>query len=532
MLLPVSVIASEQDVVVGSLDGGDRVDLDEAQAADHRLRARCPAQPPGRREHVVADRRAETVQGDQRAPELEILDANRLQVAPTIRRRAGFSRIVSSSRAGRKEAGVTSRDGERYHLDVIERNLHRVLAAAALAVLVGCSPPEEPSFGSDWPQWRGPDRSGVSTETGLLETWPPEGLEASWVATGLGRGFSSVAVADGVVYTMGQRDDAEWTIALDARDGSELWATRTGESFDSRRGDGPRATPTVVDDLVYSFGPDGDLWALSTEDGAAVWHLNVLERFDGKRPSWGLSESPLVDGDLVIVATGSSEGSIVAFDRHDGTIVWQSAGMTDRPGYASAVIADVGGVRQAIYFTDESLNGIRLDDGRPLWRYERVANTHANCATPVVHDNHVLATSSYDTGAALLRLEPDGDGTRAEEVWFTREMKNQHGGVVLVDDHVYGFDNEILTCLDWRTGERKWRHRSMGKGALTAADGLLYVLTERGTLVLIEANPERYVERAKMFVETAKSSWAYPVISGGRLYVRIHDQLRCFDIRV
>jgi outer membrane protein assembly factor BamB len=366
----------------------------------------------------------------------------------------------------------------------------------------------------------------------LLAAWPPGGPPLVWTALGVGKAYSSVAVVGDVLYSMGERDDEEWVFALDARDGSELWATRTGGNYDNDYGGGPRSTPTVVDGRVYTLGPTGALSCLGAADGAIAWQTNVLERFDAENLGWGLSESPLVVGELLFVATGSAEGSVVAFDRTSGEIVWQSRGLDDRPSYASAIVVDTGDVRQLVYVTESAAVGIRLLDGRPLWRHEKAMNDVANCTTPIHHDGSVFVTSGYDTGGARLRLAAEGAGVSMAEEWFTEDMSNHHGGVVLLDGYLYGYSGDELTCIDYATGETRWRDDSVGKGSLVAADGSLYVLGEDSVMGLVAATPEGYREISRFGLGIYEEpSWGHPVVAGGRLFLRLRTEIRCYDIR-
>jgi outer membrane protein assembly factor BamB len=401
-----------------------------------------------------------------------------------------------------------------------------VLGAVALAAGL------QSASAADWPQWRGPERNGISAETDLLDAWPEGGPRLVWTASGAGGGFSSMAVAGGRLYTLGElEDDSEYLLAFDAADGKLLWKLRNGGDYDNDRGGGPRSTPTVDGDRIFVYGSLGDLRA-ATLDGKSVWHVPVLEKFGTGNLEWGLSESPLVVDGKVIVASGSPGGSIVAFDRKTGEVVWQSAGLTDQPGYASAIAATVGGVRQVVHFTSKAAVGVRLSDGKPMWRYTQVANDTANCATPAFRDDRVFFTSGYDTGGALLKLATSGGETAASEAYFTRDMQNHHGGVVVLDGHVYGFSDTNLTCLDLATGKVKWRDRSVGKGSLIAADGKLYLLSERNTVALAEANPAGYKEISRFsFEASSHHSWAHPVIANGRLYIRDRDAIRCYDVK-
>jgi outer membrane protein assembly factor BamB len=398
---------------------------------------------------------------------------------------------------------------------------------SGLAVLVA-----RVAFGDDWPQWRGPERSGISREMDLLDAWPAEGPGLLWTADDAGEGYSSVAVAGGRVFTMGNRSDGlEYVIAYDEASGKELWAAPNGRGFRNDRGNGPRGTPSVEGEWVYAEGASGELAALEAKTGRKRWGFNILEKFGGRNPGWGLSESPLIAGRLLIVTPGGKEASVVALEKESGDVVWRSPG--DRAGYSSLIRARAAGVEQVIVFHSKAAAGIRLADGVPLWRYERASNSTANVATPLFHEDHVFVTSDYGTGCALLKLVPAGEGkVAAEEVYFNREMKNHHGGVVLVGGHVYGFSSSILTCMDFFTGKAAWRDRSVGKGSLVSAGGRLYCLSEDGVVGLVEATAEGYRERGRFRIgRERRPTWAHPVVAGGKLFLRKDDKILCYDIR-
>lgn len=388
------------------------------------------------------------------------------------------------------------------------------------------------SLGQEWPQWRGPDRTGVSADKNLLDQWPAGGPPLLWTAEKAGQGFSSVSIHDGRMYTMGNRGNNEFIIAYDVNNGKQLWAKRIAKAYKNRYGDGPRCTPTVDGDRVYALGANGDLWCLDAKSGKKKWRNNILKRFGGKNIRWGISESPLIDGERLIVACGGKNGGVVALNKETGKLIWRCKEVPDDPGYASALVRDVGGVRQIIHFVAGGALGIRAADGKLLWRYDNVANRIANCTTPVYQDGYLFLTAGYDSGAALLKLTSNGDTTDAEEVYFTRNMINHHGGVILVDGYVYGFSSNTLMCLDFKTGKRMWRDRSVGKGSLTCADGKLICVSEGGTIGLAEATPEQYREISRFDWEPRqKSFWAHPVVAGGRLFLRNGDQIRCYDLR-
>ncbi|MGI9107830.1 MAG: PQQ-binding-like beta-propeller repeat protein [Pyrinomonadaceae bacterium] len=384
--------------------------------------------------------------------------------------------------------------------------------------------------GGDWPQWRGPNRDGVSKETGLLKQWPAEGPPLAWKAAGAGRGYSSFAVANNRLYTMGLRGDREFVISFDLGTGKEVWATPNGKAFRNDRGDGPRGTPTVDGDKLYALGGNGDLSCLETRTGRTVWTMNVLEKFGGSNIVWGISESPLITGDKLLVNAGGPNASIVALNKRDGSLIWKS--QSDRAGYSSAIPLMAGGVNQVVFFTSTRALGLDLRDGRLLWEYPRAANNVANAATPVVRANRVFISSDYGNGGGLVEIKASGKGVTAQEIYFTKEMRNHHSSSILVGEHLYGFSSGILTAMRFDTGQVAWRDRSVGKGSIVYADGHLYCLSENGVVGLVEATPEGYREKGRFRIpQDSLPTWAHPVIAGGRLYLRDQDTIYAYDVR-
>lgn len=381
--------------------------------------------------------------------------------------------------------------------------------------------------GGEWPQWRGANRDGISKETGLLKQWPDAGPPLAWKTTGAGRGYSSLSVAGGRIYTIGLRGDKEYVIAFDEKTGKELWATAHGGAFRNDRGDGPRGTPTVEGDRVYSLGGDGDLSAVDAKTGKLIWQMNVLKKFGGSNITWGISESPLVIGEKVIVNAGGKDASIVALNKADGSLIWKS--QSDRSGYSSGMPVQVGSTMQVIFFTHNRVVGLDAKDGKLLWDYPKAANNVANAATPVVRGNRVWVSSDYGNGGGLVEIKADG---KAQEVYFTREMRNHHSSSVLIGDHLYGFSGGILTAMKFDTGEVAWKDRSVGKGSLVFADGMLYALSENGVVGLVEASPTGYSEKGRFRLpQESLPMWAHPVVAGGRLYLRDQDTIFAYDVK-
>jgi outer membrane protein assembly factor BamB len=402
-----------------------------------------------------------------------------------------------------------------------------ILAVGMTAAIAGQS-----NSSDDWPQWQGPDRNGVSKEVGLLKQWPSSGPPLLWSASNLGAGYGSIAVKGDRIFVQGSNGRQSVVFSLTRADGKNAWSKALGSAGSNDRGSGPRSTPTVDDDRVYVLTENGDLWCLKAADGTSVWQRNILKEFNGRNISWLLSESPLVDGNNVIVTPGGSGAGLVALDKMTGKTVWVSKELNDEAGYASPIVAEVQGVRTVMTLTGEAGVGVRASDGKLMWRYSRVANRTANITTPVFHDNKVFYTSAYGTGGALLALTAQGNEVKAQEVYFTREMQNHHGGVIFVNGYLYGFNNSILTCLDFATGQTMWRHRSVGKGSLTYADGQLYLLGEDNVVGLADAAPSGYVEKGRFRIaDQGFPSWAHPVVSGGRLYIRNQGTLAAYNIQ-
>jgi len=378
----------------------------------------------------------------------------------------------------------------------------------------------------DWPQWRGPNRDGISSETGLLTSWPAGGPRVVWKTTGLGEGYSSFSVVKGRLYTQGQRGDQEYVYVFDIKTGTKLWEVPTGRPYREQRGNGPRGTPTIDGDRLYAMAADGKLVCLEVATGEVLWSQNVVQKYGASVIHWGMSESPLVDGNRLIVMPGGPGASVVSLNKLNGELQWKTG--SDSAGYSSAIVADVEGVRQILALSGQSAIGILEQNGELLWRYTKVSNGTANIATPIYYDGHVFVSSNYGTGCALLKLGP----RTMSEVYFNRDMMNHYSTSVLVDGTLYGYSNNILTAMDFKTGKVLWRNRSVGKGSAIYADKHLYVLGEDGVLGLVEASPSAYKEVSRFEIRKGDyPTWTPLVISDAKMYLRDQDNLTCFDIK-
>ena len=404
--------------------------------------------------------------------------------------------------------------------------------------LGGLLPAQEKGGGTaDWPRWRGPKGDGICRETGLLKDWNASPPKLLWSAKGFGAGMASVAVSGGKIYTMGSKDKVS-LICADVKDGSVLWSTPIGSSDD------PNCTPTVDAQagLVFALTKKGDLICCDSKSGKEIWRKRYSDEFGGKMMSgWGYSESPLVDGDLLICTPGGDKAVLAALKKRTGETVWQTAmDGSGGAGYASPVISNGAGVKQYVTLVGRGIIGVSAKDGKLLWHYKRTANGTACIPTPLVSGDYVFTSTGYgDGGSALLKLKADGGGVTAEEVYYKKsdELQNHHGGMVMIGDYIYmghGHNNGLPVCLEWKTGKVKWGpDAGPGKesAALLAAEGNLYFRYQNGVMALIEANPEKRIDKGNFKIATvARESWPHPVIAGRKLYLRDQDQLHCYDI--
>jgi outer membrane protein assembly factor BamB len=391
----------------------------------------------------------------------------------------------------------------------------------------------------DWPQWRGPNRDGKSADTGLLKEWPAGGPKLAWKATGLGKGYSNMSTAAGKLFTMGDKDGAGYVMALNPADGKILWATKVGAAGSPDPSQwsypGPRCTATVSGDLVFALNAWGELICVTAADGKEQWRKDFRKDFGGQPPTWGYSESPLVDGDQVMVTPGGSQGAMVALDRKTGRVLWQSKDFTDEAHYSSIVIAEIGGTRQYVQLTAASVVGISAKDGSVLWQAVRKGSV-AVIPTPIVDGDQVYVTSGYNAGSQLFKVTANAGKFSVEQVWSQRAMANHHGGVVKVGDYLYGYsDSRGLACQSFQTGEIVWSEKGkIKKCCVSYADGALYCREEdTGTMVLVDASPTGYKEKGR-FVQPDRAkekAWPHPTIANGKLYLRDQDTLLCYDVK-
>ncbi len=401
-----------------------------------------------------------------------------------------------------------------------------------VAMLLACSvgTAEEPS----WPQFHGPNRDNLSTETGLLDEWPEGGPPLAWTVSGIGQGYSTVSISSGRIYTAGNIDQKSVVTAMEPG-GKILWQAVCGEAWLEPYG-GTRGTPTIDGNRVYYETPLGDVVCLDAKTGEKIWGVNILKQFGGRNITWGLAESLLIDGDRVICSPGGPETAIVALDKRTGAVAWKSPSSGDLAGYASPILAEYQGLRMIITLTSKALIGVNADTGALLWRFEHETYADENIIRPIFHDGEVFISTMFDAGSVKLKVHVRDDEARVEEVWRSGDLDNQHGGVLLIDGYLYGAsrraNNAGWICLDWKTGEKMYADRGIGRGSLTYADGMLYILNEQRTVALVKADPRRHevVDSFKIPSEEEGPTWAHPVVCGGRLYIRHWDRLFVYDV--
>jgi outer membrane protein assembly factor BamB len=384
-----------------------------------------------------------------------------------------------------------------------------------------------------WPQFLGPGRDNISRETGLLRKWPSAGPRLVSTMRGLGVGFSNIAVDRNTIYTMGNFGEREVVLAVSLETGETVWKHDNAGAYHNGYGDGPRGTPTLDGDRLYALGASGTLVCLESKTGRVVWQKNLRQEFGTAIPNWGLCESVLIDGDRAVCTPGGKGATMVAFDKHTGAIAWKGAApQGDGPAYSSAIRVEVGGVAQYVNFTARGVVGLKADDGAFLWRDDSSANGTANCCAPVAEGGMVFTASGYSKGGALVQLTAADGKVASKFKYHTNKMKVQHGGMILLDGHVYGADENILTCLELATGKVKWQNRSVGKCSLTCADGMLIARSEQGPVALVEATPKAYRELSRFSPKDRSSSnaWTYPVVCGGKLFLRDQDLLQVYEI--
>ena len=379
-----------------------------------------------------------------------------------------------------------------------------------------------PCKAADWPNWRGPNYNGISSETGWSATWPKDGPKVLWKAT-LGTGFCSIAVSGGRAYTMGNIKDKDILYCFDANTGNQIWKQPYPcPLFDKNHEGGPSATPTVDGDSIYTFSKNGDALCFKADTGKIVWQKNLPKELGIKFPTWYFSSSPFVAGNLIILNAGAAG---VALNKADGSLVWKNG--DGPPGYATAVPFTMGNEKCVAFAGCNEVMGVVAATGKVLWRFPWKTDYDINPADTIISGDTVFVSSGYNHGCALLKIE----GDKVTDVWRNKNMRNHFNSCVLWEGYFYGFDESELKCLDFKTGAVKWSQGGLGKGSLMVADGKLIILSERGKLVIAPASPDGFKELAGAQILKGKC-WTMPVLANGKIYARNNPdgQLVCVDV--
>ncbi len=410
----------------------------------------------------------------------------------------------------------------------------RMLVAVVLGVFI--------LVAADWPQWRGPQRNGISQEKGLLQEWPKDGPKLLWQVKDVGLGYSTPAVVGERLYLLSNEGtENESAQAREIKDGKLVWSTRIGKVGNPDQQPpypGARSTPTVDGELIFVLGSDGDLACLDKGTGKVRWQKNVRKEFGGQPGRWAYAESPLIDENVLVCTPGGEKATLVALNKQTGDVLWQSiVPGGDEAGYASAVVVEAGGIKQYVQFLGKGVVGVDAKTGKFLWRYNKTAEgSPANIPTPVVHDYFVYS-SAGKSGGALVKLNVNQGTVEAIEEYFNPKLPTSIGGSVKIGDYLYGTTNSGgLLCAKFATGEMKWQDRSVGAGSVCFADGRLYLHGERGDVALVEATPEAYREKGRFTPpgqpdRGRSQAWTYPVVSNGRLYLRDFGVIWCYDVK-
>jgi outer membrane protein assembly factor BamB len=390
---------------------------------------------------------------------------------------------------------------------------------------------------NDWPSFHGSDRTNKSSETGLLKEWPSAGPDLIWTVTGLGDGYSSVSVGDGLIYTEGQSDNQSNILCYDLS-GKLVWKKPNGQAWNTSLSwassyIGSRGTPTYDNGVVYCLSEEGRLTAFEAKTGKEKWSRELTKEFDADIPEYGYSESVLVDGNNLYVKPAGKKGYQVCLDKNTGKTIWANTDIPGTIGYNSGVIDENGGYRQLVSASSNYFYGIDTRTGKLIWKVDFVNQRELNLTDAVCFNDYVFLTSGYGKGCELIRLKPVSEGLSVEKVWQSKLMDNHHGGVILHNGFLYGSgsNSKGWFCLDFLTGNQAWK--SEGKGSLTFADGMLYTLEERtGIMRLVKATPGKYEKTGEFKVPKGGESmyWAHPVVCGGRLYVRHGDKLFAYNL--
>jgi len=387
--------------------------------------------------------------------------------------------------------------------------------------------------GGWWPQFHGPSRDNMSRETGLLKEWPSEGPPLAWKFAECGKGYSGVAIADGMVFTAGDFADKEFVLALDLG-GRLLWKAENGKSWKGAE-PGSRTTPTFDGGVLYHMNPTGRVAAFEAKTGRELWAVDTKERYGAQFGMWALSENLLVDGKAVLCVPGGPKGRVIALDKATGELLWANTEIAEQAAYCSPILVEHKGVRQIITLMHKSVVSVDVKTGKLLWTHGHPAPYGQNVDRPLFKDGYVLVSAGHNAGSRLIQINDASDGVR--EVWYSKEMDNCHGGIMLLDGYLYGSGCRLfhkgLHCLEFLTGKKASTAVEVGKVSLTWAEGLLYCVDQERKVFLVQPSPQgsKIIGRFELPKVSKDLVLCHPVVCGGRLYLRHDANLYCYDVK-
>lgn len=378
--------------------------------------------------------------------------------------------------------------------------------------------------------WRGPTGNGIYNESGLMTSWPVDGPEVLWAYEQLGIGHSSPVVSQGFLYTSGMVGETGMLFKFDL-EGNLIWKKPYGPEFNSSY-TGPRGAPVVVGDHIYLESGTGELYCLTAGDGSIIWKKDLFKDFDGKNITWGVNETPLVDGDIIYATPGGKNNNVVALDRHSGDMIWSSKGKGELSAYCSPLMILHNGRKILVTHTASHLIGLDAGSGDLLWAQKQPNEYGVHANTPVYYKGVIFYFSGYGQGGGSLVLSMDGSSIT--QSWFSKKLDSRMGGAVLVDGYIYmsGDYAREWRCVEWETGKEMYASSELGKGVVIYADGMLYCYTDRGELALVKADPSGFKVISKTKVmKGSEQHWAHPMIHEGVLYVRHGSAIIAYKVK-
>jgi outer membrane protein assembly factor BamB len=378
-------------------------------------------------------------------------------------------------------------------------------------------------------RWRGPDQSGVYADTNLLDKWPASGPEISWTFEGLGIGYSSPAIANGLIYISGMEGSNGYIYCLSS-DGKLQWKAAYGNEFNSSY-PGSRATPVISEGFIYMLSGTGELACLNAQNGRPVWRKNIFSEFNGKNIQWGINETVVIHGNKLICTPGGTTNNIIALEKSTGKLIWSGKGKGETSAYCTPLVTKVGSRNLLVTHTENNILGLDADSGELLWSYPHVNRWGVHPNTPLFHNNQLFCFSGYGKGGVLLQL--NADGSRVTKKWEAEDLDSRLGGAVVLDGKIYGSgdENRDWQCIDWESGTVKYKTREIGNGVIIAADGKLFFYSQRGELALVKPGGTSFEIASETKVSLGSGQhWAHPVIDQGRLLVRHGNALVAYKI--